>query len=356
MSGEMDRIVKVNITRQTAPLAQTAFNIIAVIGTNATFSGTIQYYSDVASMVADLTGGVDAEEYKAASVIFAQNPTISQVALIKHDGVNMTTTLNTALAESNKFYGLILAERDTADAKAVGDWALVNKKFFCYADSDVSIVNTVLASDTTSLPVYFKGNSNDRAFIFYHTKAATEYLDAGILALILAKQPGSYTASFKTVQGVTVDNLSSNQLTNAESKFCNVFIEIGGKNITLTSYVSLGEFADIIIFQDWLESKIVENVFGLKIRSNKVPYTGAGIGLIGGQLNSALFQGQSVGGISEVAYDDDGNQIGGYTITLPNFATIPTNDKANRVLNNVKFTAWLSGAIHRTVIDGTLTI
>lgn len=453
--AEIDRVVDVNINLETTPLSQKGFNIIAIVGSNPTFSERVRYYTDLASLADDLTNGTSDPEYTAASDMFSQNPTVSEVALIREDGgdADMQATLDAAKVESDKWYGLVLATRNETKVKDAGDWALANEKLFFLASSDTDIINdpttvdtlttaklvfsedlvtsnqiditintevmdsvtyatshvatmnalvaeletmTIVdsasldASDTTnrtiivtttgasidvssavvtlgasqatitvdyaSIPVYFASQSNDRVCPFYHGNASTEYLDGAFSAKILAKQPGSYTGSYQKPVSVTVDDLTPTQLTNASDKKCNVFTEVGGQNITLTSYVSSGEFVDVIVFLDWLKAKIRENVFGLLVRSDKPPYTRAGIVLISNQLESALKEGQTVGGISDFDTDEDGNQIGGYVITLPDFGSISTNDKANRILRNVNFKAWLSGAIHTVVINGTLTV
>jgi hypothetical protein len=59
--------------------------------------------------------------------------------------------------------------------------------------------------------------------------------------------------------------------------------------------------------------------------------------------------------ISENEYDEDGNTNYGYTIEVPLAASISANQKASRILNDVKFTARLAGAIHVVNIVGSLT-
>ena len=51
----------------------------------------------------------------------------------------------------------------------------------------------------------------------------------------------------------------------------------------------------------------------------------------------------------------DGNYIPSYIIQVPLSATVSANDKANRILRDVYFTARLTGAIHVVEVQGTLT-
>ena len=72
-------------------------------------------------------------------------------------------------------------------------------------------------------------------------------------------------------------------------------------------------------------------------------------------MRQTLDLGVTRGGIAPEELDDTGRKIPSYTITAPRAASVPFNDKANRVLNDVSFTARLAGAIHAVNIKGTLT-
>ena len=77
--------------------------------------------------------------------------------------------------------------------------------------------------------------------------------------------------------------------------------------------------------------------------------------IIEGAIRQSLRQGQVNGGIAPVEYDEDGNKNLGYTVEVPLAANISPNQKASRILTDVKFTARLSGAIHVVEIRGSLT-
>ena len=91
------------------------------------------------------------------------------------------------------------------------------------------------------------------------------------------------------------------------------------------------------------------------INSDKLPYTDAGISVIENRINAVLQLGQERGGIAPTEYDTDGNKNYGYTITIPKASSISANVKAQRILQDVKFTARLAGAIHAVEIKGSLT-
>jgi len=53
--------------------------------------------------------------------------------------------------------------------------------------------------------------------------------------------------------------------------------------------------------------------------------------------------------------DDAGRKIPGFVINVPRAASVSTNDKANRILRDLSFSARLAGAIHVAEIKGNLT-
>ena len=119
--------------------------------------------------------------------------------------------------------------------------------------------------------------------------------------------------------------------------------------------MAAGEWIDVIRFRDWLAEEIKVYVLNVLVNNEKVPYTDAGIAIIEGAIRQSLRQGQVNGGIAPVEYDEEGNKNLGYTVTVPLAANISANQKASRILTDVKFTARLAGAIHVVEIKGSLT-
>ena len=108
-----------------------------------------------------------------------------------------------------------------------------------------------------------------------------------------------------------------------------------------------GEFIDIVRGVDWLTSRIQEFVYSVLVNSNKVPYTDSGIAAIEAEIRRALQLGI---GNNFIANDP------APTVTVPKSTNVPSNDKAQRILRNVKFQATLAGAIHAVNITGTVTV
>lgn len=266
------------------------------------------------------------------------------------------TALDLIQGYQSDWYGLIITSRVVEDVTKAAAWVeSADKKFFITASANSDIINSPLSSDTTSIAALFTNASYLKTAVIYSAAAATQYADAALFGKLLPLDPGSYTASFKTLAGITIDNLSASQRANAFAKNINVYEYVGGVNILRKGTVSGNEYIDIMIFIDWLDARCTESVYAVLIANAKVPYTDAGIAAIQNALSSPLKAGQNQGGISPTEYDDQKRQIGGFFITVPRLQDISSIDKAARTLNNVKFVAFLSGAIQFVSVNGAVT-
>jgi hypothetical protein len=255
------------------------------------------------------------------------------------------------------WYGLVITSRTESDILLAAAWAEVEAKIFAYALADAEILDTTLAADTGSMPKVIKNLGAARTISMYNQLAATTYPEAALLGRIFPLDPGSYTVKFKTLSDVTVSELTPTQEANAKAKNCNVYELIGGVNMCLEGVVAEGEYIDVIIFIDWLDQTMTEDVFAFLKSQNKVPYTNAGIRGVESIVQKRLQIGQNRGGISPKEFDSDTKeQIGGYYTSVPDLADVSAEDKASRTLNDVDFTAFLAGAIHAVNIIGTVTV
>lgn len=260
-----------------------------------------------------------------------------------------------AIAQSdNDWYGLVLTSRVQADVEAAAAWTETKVKLFLTASSDTDIAGTTDAADTTTVAATLKAASYARSGVLYYTLAASVYPEAAWFGVILPLTPGSYTAKFKTLKGITVDNLDDTQQKNILDKNANFYQITGGKNITCNGTVAEGEYIDVIVFVDWLDVNITAEVFTLLVNLPKVPFTDAGIAGIEAAITSVLQLGVVNGGIPTTDGEDPPGNA--YSVSVPKAVDVPAVDKANRTLNNVTFTALLSGAIHAVVVNGTVTI
>lgn len=298
----------------------------------------------VADGVVTLTGNSgDSFMVQVSSMLSMQNGTITE---------DVPTMMAAIVAYDNDWYGWAFTSRVQADILAAAAWTESVRKIFGTSTAEAGSYNPDVTSDTG----YKLYNDNYyRTFWFYHEKAATDFPECAVFARCFAVLPGGETWALKKLAGVTTDGLTETQYNAITRKNGNTFERFRNISLTQNGKVAAGEWIDVIRFRDWLQEEITVNVVNLLINRDKVPYTDDGIAMIEARIRQALELGQRRGGIAPTEYDEDGNENLGFTIEVPLSSQISANQKASRVLTDVKFTARLAGAIHVVEIYGSLT-
>lgn len=257
---------------------------------------------------------------------------------------------------NDRWFWVLITSRVGSEQEAVALKVEGLKKHFVTASDDANIINQAEGTDTTSLAYKFALAKYTNTTLFYTGDSDSNYVDAGYVGRLAPLDPGSYTGKFKTLIKLLPDDLTSTQSLNARDKFCNTYEEVGDRNIVREGITPSGEFTDVIVFVEWLESTMADDVYNNLASKDKIPFTDSGIQSIGASMEPSLKTGQNRGGISETSFDDDNVQDGGYVINLPRRQDLDSNDIALRILRDVSFTAFLAGAIHFVKIRGTVTV
>jgi hypothetical protein len=255
--------------------------------------------------------------------------------------------LNTIQQVDDTWYALAMTDRTLATVFSAAGWTEGQVKLFGTASSDPNIINLAAGVDLSSIAAKCNQAGYIRTFVLYHQDAENDFPECAWFGGVLPLDPGSETWKFKRLNSISYSNLTITQSQNARNKKANTYEFIGGVGITREGTVAQGEFIDIVRGVDWLTSRIQEFVYSVLVNSNKVPYTDAGITAIESEVRRALQLGISNNFIAE-----DPEPI----ITVPKAANVPPNDKAQRILKNVRFQATLSGAIQAVEIIGTVTV
>lgn len=269
-------------------------------------------------------------------------------------------------AEQPDWYGVLVPERDAATimetAAAVEPFG-ARKLFFAQtgdsAVADVAFDGTASNNPGTDIGTRLSNINYARTALWYHADS-TEYLDAGIEALCLARVPGSYTAKFKEVTGVTPDSLSATQRTNLKAKHVNWYEPFADRAITAEGTVAEGEYIDVIHGIDKLYSRIQQLNASTLLKNPKVPFTSGGFALLAADVTNALGESTADGLIAESRTLADGTvESPAYTVTPPRISDIPTVDRAARELtasHPILFEGTLAGAIHALTISGSVAV
>ncbi len=361
MSNDIDRIVAVTITRQSTTATMESFNglliaaeflITAPANNHFSSSERVRSYGSLSELSTD---GWDETSlvYLAAQAVFAQDPSIDTIyigrKLTGDDGTETwTTALATMLTASSDWYGLVVSTRSLEDQKLVADWVESNDKLCILASSDSVNVSSIYNSTPTCIADYLKANSYDRTAVIYHPDADgtsnDPCPDAAWFGLCFSSDPGSITWAFKTLTGVEAYTLTSSKFAYASGKNCNVYTSIADVSCTQFGLVGSGEYLDVIHGLDWLQAYIQNKVFTTLVNTDKVPFTSAGVQVVVGQLKAALEEGVNVGLLAD------------YDVDYPDVADVSSANKSARTLPDITFAGTLAGAIHKTEINGVVTL
>lgn len=366
--NNLDEIVNVDIEIATPGSSDESFsNLLMVVeapdkAADAKESmGAKVFGISQAAELADYGFSAEHQAYIMATVAYAQSPEPGTVYVIARQATNgddeglayekMNEVLNRA-KEAGGWYGIALSKTflNAADIEETIKWTESNKKLFGFTFTEQQ-----LPVSTTN---YF------RSFAAYGggvpdveiQPVENYYISLAMMAKCFGYDPGSETWALKTLAAVSPCKLSTAMKKYCDDNNITYFTTYAKKNITssMGGKVLGNEWIDTIRFRDWLKNDMQERVFHLLVLNQKVPYTDDGITGVEGKMEESLKEGQKIGGIAPTEYDDDDNEIPGYTIMVPKSADLTDSQKASRQLKGCKFTAKLAGAIQAVDISGNL--
>jgi hypothetical protein len=245
-------------------------------------------------------------------------------------------------AVDDQWYCLLITSKASADIRQAAVYIETVQKIFACASSDANI----LTSSTTDIASQLKAKNYVRTFLIYSATPSAGP-DAAWVGRVLPTGVGAASWKFKTLVGIVADNLTSTQIANAQGKNCNVYVTVGGLDITTEGVVASGEYIDVTRILDWLPSTMEAAVYSILINSDKLPYTNKGIAGVENAVRKTLQEGIDNGSLASNPAP---------VVSVPDILDVSSADKASRTLNGVAFTATLAGAIHKVTINGFVSV
>jgi hypothetical protein len=265
---------------------------------------------------------------------------------------NWTAALTKIKEQNNDWYAISVSARQMANQQECAQWIQANEKLGGLCSGD----NTISDEETGDIAAWAKLNNLDRVFVFFHPdakladaevdvlSAADPIPEAAYFGKMLTKHPGSATWKFKELQNVPTYELTQGQVSKVESKNATWYMTTADVPMTAEGKTAAGEYIDVIHGLDWLKARIHNLVFTPMVQQDKIPYTDEGVQIIVSALRAALEDGKKY------------QILASYDISYPAVADIAANWKAERTLPDINFTGALAGAIHKTIINGTITL
>ena len=257
-------------------------------------------------------------------------------------------TVGTALAaidaENNEWFFILSPSHSSTDIQGLSDYASANKKIYFTSSEEAAI----FTSSTVDIASVLNNYQYDNVVFTSHLSADKEWPEAGALGSVCSSIPGTGDLFAKTLIGIAIDSISTTEANYAKNKKTNVYIKRGGVGWYENGVVTSGRFFDVVHGAFWLEARLQEDIFGeIKRMSDlgkKIPYTDEGVEQIRGVMIKRLDEAVRNGFLAS------------YEIFPPHVEDIATNDKANRLLPDIPFTAILAGAIHTVKINGYVSV
>lgn len=289
----------------------------------------------VEAAISGATFTVSTTPFRTATLTLPNGTTPSSITIAITGGATVTTCVVTLLS--------------TATVQAYKDCAAWNEtmmKLFFYSDSDP----VTKAAGTTDLAYFMKGLNYDRTISVYNPYAmgdmAATFEEISWIGACLPFDPGSITWAFKTLAGVSAIALTPSERGFILGKNAAIYTTTAGVDITEQGKVASGEYIDIMQGVDWISASLQAAIFTQLINVKKIPYTDEGVELITSQVRAVLNRAATKGILVKASI----------VVTNPLVADVAAADKAARLLPDINFTAVLQGAIHKTEINGIVTL
>lgn len=350
--ANLDRIVNSQITLETAALDQLNFDKLLIVGP-VTMTPAIAWITSPNDLINDAMFGPLTSSsviYKAAVVAFSQIPSPTSVAIGKRAASGDVAAAMAAIKQTdNNWYVLMDASRDATAIEDFADWAEANEKLH------VTSLELAQTTGDGNVATSLQTGNYFRTAWWLATDTATDFPDVAAAVKAMVKQPGGETWANMRLANTPATNINETTFLAVKALGGNTFEPFRNQSITQIGQVVGGEWLDIIRFRDWLNEQIrIDQVSNMIDR--RIPFTDPGIQSIGSILRMSLDLGVRRFGIAPPELSYDGTfMMPSYTLYLPRSSQISVNDKANRILRDVRWTARLAGAIHAMELRGTLT-
>lgn len=334
-AGKTATVTTTGTVGALAVAANTATEICDALRSSIQASAQATTFVETGTATLILTAGVSGAvpEVSYSTNLSCQNTTAD---------AGIATDLVPIRAERDDWYGLLPVGYSKAEILAAAAAISTLDKIGLYVTDDAD----VLGSGSSDVLSTAKALSYTNSAIWF-SRHPGDYLNACIAGKMLPKDPGSATYAHKTVVGVPVDSLSATQRANLRTKNGNWYETVGGLDLTFEGKMVGGRFIDTTIGIDWLSARMQERVLGVTAGNDKIPMTDQGISMISSEVKAQLLEAENTP--FNVLVKGTG------VVTAPKRSAVTAAERAARTIT-MTFTGELAGAIHKTIVNGTVTV
>lgn len=303
----------------------------------------VKQYTDSKGIYEDFAAGTEARVI--ADKIFSQPYVPNKILLATtraEEAETFTSLYNLVTSIRDDFKFIISSADEDSTILEVSLLAETNKKIYGVTSSQVTILDV---ASTTDILSQLKNLNRTRTFLFYSNPIAEQrdyYIEAALISYMSQYKVGAATWSYKELVNVKPLTLPESLRIVLQNKHGNYFSVFAGKGNTFFGTTTSGNYIDVIFAEDWLRQTIQDNLATLLTdqSAGKIPYTQAGIDIVGNNLRATMQQAVTNGVLNS-----------NFKVILPDYLNVSLADKTARRLNNVRLEGTLAGAIHKISID-----
>lgn len=244
------------------------------------------------------------------------------------------------------FFGITLDHNAEAIINSARAWVDATKYFAIFASTDSGVPTAMTTTDVASDA---KTASSKRCFVVTDQQSNQSYIATQLMCeWLTGNLPGTSTIAHKTLVGQPLSKYTEAEKNAIEAKNATWYADLGGLPATFEGHTPDGGWADLVIGDTWIASRIQVRVYawirGAKIRA----YTDKSIKALCGEILAALAEGVQSGFLSDERPP---------TVTALKVTDIPPDVRASRRLTNaITWEAYYSNAIHGMTCKGTIYI
>lgn len=360
---KIDDIVSVVVETSGVATPRTGFNIGLIVGdsNHITPADRCKVYSSLDAMAED--GFLETDpEYRAALLYFAQTPKPQKVVIgrrnaAESNGETWVQAITDCCNKNGDFYAVYCAGTLTAaEHQAVATY--VETKMLAYF-MDSSDAADKTNANTGKIGVLYL-LSLKRTVAMY---SVTAYAGAALMGYAMGANDGTpnsaYTLAYKSLAGVTPDDLSEGEVGYLQGKNANYYITRGDTYMVVEQGKCLnGGWFDELIGIDQLANDMQISCMDVLKNARKVPYTDAGVLRFvlacNGCCDAAVKRGFLAPGVwteDDVLDVARGDTLpDGYAVQAEPVASQSTDNKKLRVCPPIYACVITAGAIHSVAI------
>ena len=276
----------------------------------------------------------DSAVYKKASAYFAQKMHSDRIAILNYDPAKAYDSLK-AFWYFNWTFGVCVDNTIDDSIVKLSNIFEVNKDHF-------------LVLQTDDLAKYTPMSGQNYTIGLKHN--LSEAMDAAFIGAIALDDIGSVTWKFKQLEGITADNLTTQELSGINNVHAIAYEEMMGKGQTSEGTTLSGEYIDLLHGVMWVQTTIQGDLQRLLQENGKIPYESRGIAMINSTIRQVLNRAYDKG----IIMTDDTTGRGMFSVNTTPRSQQSRDDLSNRHYAGASFEYHASSAIHTITVNGVV--